>query len=184
MSNLNLINATTHPIERIWVIKNVIIWSSFCALMVSTIGQKFIFSHFIATLIISPPLIYLYLMLTIKNYHYEFGDKLITLKQGIISKSERTVMYGRIQNICVSQGIINRLLGLASISIETASEGAGAKFIVQNSKSKENLAGALLGFRSNRIGVPGLSYENALYLRDALLGLIKNNPIYDAESGL
>jgi hypothetical protein len=93
-------------------------------------------------------------------------------------------MYGRIQNICVSQGIINRLLGLASISIETASEGAGAKFIAQDSKSKANLAGALLGFHSNRIGIPGILYKNALEIKDVVMERIKLNPIDDAQSGL
>lgn len=185
MDNLDLINERSHPIERIWVIKNVILWSPFCALIPSTITEKFIFSYiFIIGLIISPPFIYLYLKLAIENYHYEFGEKLITLKQGIISKSERTVMYGRIQNVCVSQGIINRLLGLASISIETASEGAGAKFVTKDSQDKASLAGALLGFRSNRIGIPGLLYKNALELKEALMERIKNNPIDDAQSGL
>ena len=185
MDTLKLINERSQPVERTWVIKNVIIWSPFCALLVSTIGKKFIFSHFIAALIISPPLIYLYLTLTIKNYHYEFGEKLISLKQGIISKSERTAMYGRIQNVCISQeGIINRLIGLASISIETASEGAGAKFLAQDSQSKKNSAFSLLGFRSNRIGIPGLLYKNASELKNLVMDRIKSNPIDDAQSGL
>jgi uncharacterized membrane protein YdbT with pleckstrin-like domain len=184
MSNLSLINERSHPIETTWVIKNVILWSPFCAFALAHITEKFIFSYFIIGLIISPPLIYLYLKLAIENYHYEFGEKLITLKQGIISKSERTVMYGRIQNVCVSQGIINRLLGLASISIETASEGAGAKFVTKDSQYKTSLAGALLGFRSNRIGLPGLTHENALELKDILMKRIKDNPIDDAQSGL
>lgn len=182
--DFKLINEKSHPIEKRWVIKNVILWLPFCAFMPMAIIQEFIFSYFIIGLIISPPLIYLYFMLTIKNYHYEFGDKLITLKQGIISKSERTVMYGRIQKICVFQGIINRLLGLASISIETASEGAGAKFIAQDSKCKANLAGVLLGFYSNRIGIPGILYKNALEIKDVVMERIKLNPIDDAQSGL
>lgn len=182
--DLKIINERSHPIEKIWVIKNVILWSPFCAFALAYITEKFIFSYFIAVLIISPPLIYLYLMLTIKNYHYEFGERLISLKQGIISKSERTVMYGRIQNVCISQGIINRLLGLASISIETASEGAGAKFLAQDSQSKKNSAVALLGFRSNRIGIPGLLYENASELKNLVMDRIKSNPIDDAQSGL
>lgn len=173
-----LINEKNYPIESKWVIKNVILWSPFCAFVHSIITEKFIFSHFIIGLIISAPLIYLYLKFLIKNYHYEFGDKLMILKQGIISKSERSVMYGRIQNICVSQGIINRFMGLASISIETASEGAGVKFVTQDSQS------ALLGFHSNRIGIPGLLHENALELKKVLMERIKSNPIDDAQSGL
>ncbi len=184
MDNLGLINERSHSIERIWVIKNTILWSPFCALIPLTFTEKFIFSYFVRAIIICPFLIYLYLTLAIKNYHYEFGDNLITLKQGIISKSERNVMYGRIQNICVSQGIINRFMGLASLSIETASEGAGIKFVTQDSQNKANLSGALLGFHSNRIGIPGLLYENALELKKVLMERIKSNPIDDAQSGL
>lgn len=184
MDRTRLINEKSHPIEKRWAIKNAILWSPFCAVGLATITEKFAFSHFLIAIIICPIIIYLYLILTIKDYHYEFGERFIILRQGIISKSERTAMYGRIQNVCVSQGITNRLLGLASINIETASEGAGVKFIIPDSKDKVYSALVLLGFHSNRIGIPGLLYENALELKEVLMERIKNNPIDDAQSGL
>lgn len=193
MDNFKPITEKTYPIERKWVIKNVIIWSpvltSFIASLFSggehNFKLKIFIIVFIIGLIIIPFILYLYLILTIKNYHYEFGEKLINLKQGIIEKSERHFPYGRIQNINLSQSLINKLLGLASISIETASEGGGAKFIIKkNKKSQTVLSGTPLGFFSNKIGIPGLSYENALKLKDAVKELMRLNPIDDAQSGL
>ena len=192
MNEFKPITEKTHPIEKRWVIKNVIILSPlidfFIALLFSGGEEHFNQVIFISILVIGiiviPPLLYLYLKLIIKNYHYWFDERLITLNQGIISKSQRQLLYGRIQNIHLSQSIINRLLGLASISIETASEGAGAKFILKTKENKPDLSLAILGFASNRIGIPGLSYENAVDLKNRLMELIKMNPIDDAQSGL
>jgi len=41
-----------------------------------------------------------------------------------------------------------------------------------------------VGFHSNSITVPGLSYKNALELKNLLMEQIKTNPIDDAQSGL
>jgi len=184
MEDLKLINEKTHPIENIWIVKNMVLWSPLYALTPSFLFKRFDLFLFIAGLIIVPAIIYAYLSLAIKNYHYEFGEKLIVLKQGVISKSQRTVIYGRIQNVTVSQGPLNRLLGLATITLETASEGAGVKLFRQESQNRNYTWQYSLGFYSNRVGMPGMLREKAIDLRDTIMRRMKENPIDDAQSGL
>lgn len=176
MSNFVPITEETHPIEIKWVTMPFFL----CALvalfsMGFNVKESPPFIIFIVGVFVS-----LYAWLTRENFHYEFGEKEIHLKQGVIRKSERIVIYGRIQNVRLSQNFIDRFLGLASIVIETASEGAGAK-IYKKAPKKEDF---WPGFNSNRIAISGLLYENAADIRDVVIQLIKMNPIDDAQSGL
>jgi uncharacterized membrane protein YdbT with pleckstrin-like domain len=117
------------------------------------------------------------------NFHYEFTEKIINLQQGVISKSQRHVFYGRVQNIILSQDLFDRLLGIASLTIETASDAGGA-VLLKNNEKRAGLFWFKLGFLSNSVTIPGLLYPQALMLRKFVLEQIKNNPIDDAQSGL
>lgn len=117
------------------------------------------------------------------NFHYEFTDKMINLKQGVISKAERHVFYGRVQNIILSQDVFDRLLGIVSLTLETASDAGGA-VLVKDTRRRSGLAWFKLGFLSNGVTIPGLLYPQARELRKFILDQIKNNPIDDAQSGL
>ncbi|MDD5566377.1 MAG: PH domain-containing protein [Candidatus Omnitrophica bacterium] len=203
MVSPKIITEITHPIERRWVIKTclVIIVVGILALclvimpgiifkarfdssdtMANTLGFG-LFFFFYCMVIIGQPL---NVVFSKKNYHYTIGEKFIILKQGIFSKSERHIPYGRIQCVYLCQSLLNRMLGLASIGIETASEGAGVAFLEDKKKNQQEGASFMLplGFFNNRIGIPGLSYDNAVDLRDTLRELIKSNPIEDGQSGL
>jgi putative membrane protein len=59
------------------------------------------------------------------NYRFEFGPDYITLKQGIFSKEERHVPYKTIQDVRLSQGILDRILGISTVVIENAAVSAG-----------------------------------------------------------
>lgn len=175
MDNIK-ITEQAYPIEMKWIIKNVcpiafaFLFSFFIG-GVTHIERWFLFSAIIIAFLLS--------WLERKNFHYEFGEKFIILKKGIISKSERYIPYGRIQNISVSKSIMDNLFDLATLVIQTASESA-----VKPRKlfyiSEKNIPRP----EENAVKIPGLLYENALHLRDALKELVKKNPIDDAQSGL
>ncbi len=59
----------------------------------------------------------IYLLLERNNFHYEFADNMVILTKGILSKAERRIPYGRIQNIIINQNIIDRILKLGSFTI-------------------------------------------------------------------
>lgn len=184
MTDFKIISEKTHSIQTSWIILSVSIGSPFIALLISFQRDRFHPIIFIVSLIVIAVCFSAYLLLARKNYHYEFGEKNLILKQGILSKSQRYVQYGRVQNILLAQSVIEKLFGLASITIETASEGGGVKFLKRTRTYASRMAVAFLGFRSNRVGIPGLSYNDAVEIRNAIMQLIKINPIDDAQSGL
>lgn len=177
-----MISDKTHPIETKWIIKNVLLWSPLATLgIVGELSKKIDkFPVLILLYITITPFLamafYIYLILFRRNFHYEFGQKFMILHQGILAKSERTVPYGRIQNVIISQGLINKLIGLASVEIETASIGVDTP--ARHKASRE------IRLSSKMIWLPGLLYRNALEVRNMVMELMKQNPIDDAQSGL
>ncbi len=97
----------------------------------------------------------------------------------IIYKGEKTFLYGKIQNIYFIEGPLDKNLGLASIAIETAAAGGG----IARANAKNKISAFPL-FGNNAIGIPGLTHDKALELKEFLMGRIKNNSINDAQSGL
>ncbi|RQG97002.1 PH domain-containing protein [Natrarchaeobius chitinivorans] len=58
-------------------------------------------------------------------YRFEYGitPDTFDVQSGVISRRSREIPYGRIQNVDVARGVVQRLLGLAVVSIETAGGG-------------------------------------------------------------
>ncbi|WP_255681977.1 PH domain-containing protein [Natrinema sp. SYSU A 869] len=61
------------------------------------------------------------------TYYYRFTytvtSETFDVTSGVLSRRSREIPYRRIQNVDVSQGILQRLFGLAAVSIETAGGG-------------------------------------------------------------
>ncbi|ELY76331.1 PH domain-containing protein [Natrinema gari] len=60
-------------------------------------------------------------------YYYRFGYAVtadtVDVSSGVFSRRSREIPYRRIQNVDVSQGLLQRVLGVAVVSIETAGGG-------------------------------------------------------------
>jgi membrane protein YdbS with pleckstrin-like domain len=68
----------------------------------------------------------------------------VVLEYGVISKSHETLLYAKIQNILVERGLLERLMGLATV-------------IIQNAMGQPET-------------IPGLAAGSAADLRDAIIG--------------
>ena len=107
-----------------------------------------------------------------------------------MSKQERHIPYGVIQNIYVKQDLLDRLFGLASLAIENASQGAGSqdgnttKIFGMTFSNQRRQQTEIVGFRGNKVSVPGLTKQNAEVLKGIVLQKMKENPIEDSQSGL
>ena len=186
-----IINERTHPIQDIWLIKSFVYTILGTAILLTYFYLRekahkrggLAFSFFLVIVIIFSAVSFIALMLRKDRFKYELGEKNIILKQGVISKSERQVFYGRIQNIIISQDFIDKFIGIASLAIETASDSGGV-LLAREAKKSRGLDFFKLGFYSNSILIPGLLYENALDLKRSIMEKIKANPIDDAQSGL
>jgi len=57
---------------------------------------------------------------------YLVTDRSLRVREGILQVREATVTFANIQNISISQGPIQRLLGIADLRVDTAGGGGGA----------------------------------------------------------
>ncbi len=88
--------------------------------------------------------------LSVHFYRYELADAGFRKELGVIYKKYITIPYDRIQNVDITRGILERLLGLSRLIIQTAGASSG-------------VAGVAEGV------LPGLSREVAEQLRDDLI---------------
>lgn len=97
------------------------------------------------------------------NFHYSIEKEFMIFHQGILTKQQKNLPYGVIQNLIVSQDIADRFLGLTSLSIENASFGGGQTY------ARGQTAGSWIGFVGNVATIPGLTKHNAEILKNILL---------------
>lgn len=55
-----------------------------------------------------------------KRFEYRFDDENLKITKGIIKRSDRDIPLKRVQNVDVKRNILNRVLGIAVVSLETA----------------------------------------------------------------
>jgi len=56
-------------------------------------------------------------------YTYRYEEGYLHIKSGVVSKKERSIKRERVQTVNIKTGIIQRLMGLASLQVETAGGG-------------------------------------------------------------
>jgi len=66
----------------------------------------------------------IYEVLYYQRFSYALGEDTFDIDSGVLSRREREIPLGRIQNIDISQSPVQRLLGLAVLELETAGGGS------------------------------------------------------------
>jgi len=177
------ISEKIYPIKTVWLIKPILRTLPVLAFLIVVIAGSFdrykpnTFFYLVVFLLLMQGV---YPILFRANFHYLLEERLLTIKQGILSKQQKHIPYGVIQNIFVKQDIFDRIFNLASVSIENASQAGG---VTVSSYSKGNRY-ETIGFRGNKVVIPGLQKEDAESLKGILLERMKANPIDDSQSGL
>ncbi|MEZ6189745.1 MAG: PH domain-containing protein [Phycisphaerales bacterium] len=85
------------------------------------------------------PVIFLPLFCKYQSLRYKFDDEGVSMSWGILFKREVYLTYRRVQDIHVSRGIIQRHLGLATVSVQTASGSIGAQMSIEGVGDPEGL---------------------------------------------
>lgn len=85
------------------------------------------------------PIILVPLFFKYHTLRYRFDADGISMSWGLLFRKEINLTYRRIQDIHQSRGIIERWLGIASLSIQTASGTAGAEMTIQGLREFEQL---------------------------------------------
>jgi uncharacterized membrane protein YdbT with pleckstrin-like domain len=78
----------------------------------------FLTSLFVITVVII--LIYIWIELIYRNFTYEFGENDIIVREGVITRKTTVIPYITIQDISSERNLLERMLGLATLEIETA----------------------------------------------------------------
>lgn len=55
-----------------------------------------------------------------RSYQFELRQEGVALEYGVFNRLHETIPYGEIQDIQVSRGLLERLLGLATVPIQPA----------------------------------------------------------------
>lgn len=121
-----------------------------------------------------------------RTLRYRFDDEGVWRRQGLLWRREVNVAYRRIQDIHLTNGLIQRWLGLATVSIQTAAGSATPEVTIEGVLEAEALRdflytkmrgvrdGPSAGSRAH-VQTAGATGDEALALlteiRDALRGL-------------
>jgi len=198
-----IITEKNYPIQKLWAFKPAIN-SLLTPLLASSVGLVLLrlnknnkaFFHLAISIIVGWGILSLIItfiatLLEIANFHYSIREKFLIIKQGILSKQQRHIPYGAIQNLFVKQDLFDRFFGLASLTIENASQGAENLAILQQQKifglrvgNQPRQRVEKLGSSGNKVIIPGLTKANAEILKGIILEKMKENPIEDSQSGL
>ncbi len=90
-------------------------------------------------------------------YTYRYKAGYLHIKSGVIFKKERSIKRERVQTVNIRRGIIQRLLGLASLQVETAGGGAESEFSLAAVTLEEayNIKRSLEGTAADYVSAPG-----------------------------
>lgn len=175
------ITENNYPVQPIWVLKSMLgfVFAFTISIFLLLIGY---INFYLILLILYTPIYFIIVVLRRKNFHYLIDKEFMVIKQGVLSKKQRNIPYGVIQNVFVKQDLFDRLFGLASVTIENASQAGGKenneqkvfgmKMRAQNRQQVETV-----GFTGNKVSIPGLTKQNAEALKNTILERIKANPI-------
>ncbi len=105
----------------------------------------------------------IYTALYLNAISYSVEDKQFGMKGGIIARYEKVLPYSKIQHIILTRSLMQRIMGLSSIIIQTAAPNQGINYS-SGSRNKDPFAG------SPRI--PGLNSEDAEKLRDYIIAQV------------
>ena len=117
--------------------------------------------YVLVSLVAGPAFVFVLLPLVCKylTLRYRFDEKGISTSYGVLFKRETLLTYRRIQDIHLTHNIVQRWLGLATVSIQTASGAAGAEMSIEGIFEAEELRDFL--YKRMR-GARGLDQEESI----------------------
>ena len=97
---------------------------------------------------------------------YLVTNRSLRVREGVVRLREMTITFANIQNISVSQGPIQRLLGIADLRVDTAGGGSQKK----EKEGEENLHGVRFRGVNNAAEIRDLINTRLRELKDSGLG--------------
>lgn len=117
------------------------------------------------------------LRLDFEKRWYLVTDRSLRVREGVVRIREMTITFANIQNISISQGPIQRLLGIADLRVDTA----GGSAQTSQKEGKENLHGVHFRGVNNAEEIRELINRRVRQMKDAGLGDIEESATRAAE---
>jgi putative membrane protein len=121
------------------------------------------------------PLVFIPLYLKFKTIRYRFDEKGIHVSWGKLFHHQIYLTYGRIQDIHVTEGLVERWLGLGTVEVQTASGSAGAELSIvgfeQFRAIRDFLYARMRGIKDEASGAAAAPAEALALLRGIRDGL-------------
>lgn len=129
------------------------------------------------------------------SFTYELSVEEVIIREGVLTRNTAVIPYARIQNINTKRTVFERLIGLATLQIETAGTNPGAsEGILPGVAKKDELIAEILGHvekaKKAQAGVAGGLGEEAKFLKteaellaDILKELVSLNKSINAHYG-
>src|SRR3954451_2011291 len=113
--------------------------------------------YIIVSLLAGPgfPIAFLSLFFKYQTLRYHFDDEGISMSGGILFRREIYLTYRRIQDIHLTRNILQRWMGLATISVQTASGSSSPEMrlegLLERDQLRDYLYGKMRGVREHAI---------------------------------
>jgi putative membrane protein len=85
------------------------------------------------------PIVILPLLFKYETLHYKFDETGLSVRWGILFRREIHLTYRRIQDIHLTRNIVQRWMGLATVTVQTASGGVGPQLTIEGILEAEPL---------------------------------------------
>ena len=95
--------------------------------------------------VLGAPFVIIPLWCRYSTLRYKIDEDGISMKWGVLFRREIYVTYRRIQDIHVTRNLLERWMGLAKISLQTASGSSQAELVIEGTKQPEALRDFLYG---------------------------------------
>lgn len=118
-------------------------------------------------------LVMLWNLLYLNSIEYSLDNKNLTFKGGVISRFEKIIPYSKIQHAIIYESFWQRVLGLSSLSIETARESG----FTSNTYGRQNT----IQIRTGPF-IPDLNAEDAEKLKNYIISV--SNTKYKSVAGI
>jgi uncharacterized membrane protein YdbT with pleckstrin-like domain len=117
-------------------------------------------TYYLLTSLLSGPGVFIVapaLLIRYNTLRYRFEESGIRMQVGLLFRKEVVVAFRRIQDIHVSRNLIQRWLGIASISIQTASGNAMPEIVLEGMTDEDSIRDWLYERMRGAKGLPTAS---------------------------
>jgi uncharacterized protein len=119
------------------------------------------------------PFVFVPLFFRYETLRYRFDDEGVFMSYGILFRREMQLTYARMQDIHLSQNIIERWLNIGTVTIQTAGSGSASNMaitgVAHSEQIRDYLYARMRGVHEHKAAPAGTSHDAVLVeIRDAL----------------